>query len=169
MESKNPISICYVNYQLFIPWITDCECFEYIFVRYYSNLSMYVITHLLCEVGLTKRIPFYVWIYQCHLLLGQLLWQGIKTFQKKVFILNLWHLLYNLYSLYILQHCKMSVKPMAGFDMENRDPNNLNEHLQVCWKYENCFQIKDLRFHWDSSNYNCNWSNSVQFRWCGMI
>ena len=25
----------------------------------------------------------------------------------------------------------MSVKPMAGFDMENRDPNNLNEHLQV--------------------------------------
>lgn len=27
----------------------------------------------------------------------------------------------------------MSVKPMAGFDMENRDPNNLNEHLQVMW------------------------------------
>ena len=25
----------------------------------------------------------------------------------------------------------MSIKPMAGFDMENRDPNNLNEHLQV--------------------------------------
>ena len=25
----------------------------------------------------------------------------------------------------------MSVKPMAGFDMDNRDPNNLNEHLQV--------------------------------------
>ena len=25
----------------------------------------------------------------------------------------------------------MSVKPMAGFDMDNRDPNNINEHLQV--------------------------------------
>ena len=25
----------------------------------------------------------------------------------------------------------MSVKPMAGFDMDQRDPNNLNEHLQV--------------------------------------
>jgi len=27
----------------------------------------------------------------------------------------------------------MSVKPMAGFDMDNRDPNNINEHLQVMW------------------------------------
>ena len=25
----------------------------------------------------------------------------------------------------------MSVKPMAGFDMDNRDPNNINDHLQV--------------------------------------
>merc|ERR1711976_804042 len=28
---------------------------------------------------------------------------------------------------------RMSVKPMAGFDMDQRDPNNLNEHLQVLW------------------------------------
>ncbi|TRY62531.1 hypothetical protein TCAL_06295 [Tigriopus californicus] len=27
----------------------------------------------------------------------------------------------------------MSVKSMAGFDLDNRDPNNLNEHLQVMW------------------------------------
>ena len=25
----------------------------------------------------------------------------------------------------------MSVKPMAGLDMDNRDPNNLGEHIQV--------------------------------------
>ena len=39
----------------------------------------------------------------------------------------------------------MSVKPMAGFDMDQRDPNNLNEHLQVPiffwtlkkWLYDN--------------------------------
>jgi hypothetical protein len=29
----------------------------------------------------------------------------------------------------------MSVKPMAGFDMDNRDPNNLNEHLQVSERF----------------------------------
>jgi len=27
----------------------------------------------------------------------------------------------------------MSVKPMAGLDMDNRDPNNLGEHIQVMW------------------------------------
>ena len=30
----------------------------------------------------------------------------------------------------------MSVKPMAGFDMDNRDPNNINEHLQVRTRYD---------------------------------
>ena len=37
--------------------------------------------------------------------------------------------------MWLISYChekfEMSVKPMAGFDMENRDPNNLNEHLQV--------------------------------------
>ena len=28
----------------------------------------------------------------------------------------------------------MSVKPMAGLDMDNRDPNNLGEHIQVIVK-----------------------------------
>ena len=79
------------------------------------------------------------------------------------------YLLPSLYSLYIVQHWKMSVKPMAGFDMENRDPNNLNEHLQVYWKYYNCFWIEDLRFIFLTFFIITQLTISVQFRWCGMI